>query len=104
MRLIDADAFEVFLYKRREGYADCFDNGVIFMLEQIDSAPTIDAEPVHSGRWIVKKTATGAPYTVCSYCNTSVKFNDEYGTVLMNLKGAHYCPNCGAKMIERRKK
>ena len=48
----------------------------------------------------MKKTSTGASYTVCSYCNTSVKYNDEYGTAIMNLKGANYCPNCGAKMDE----
>lgn len=46
MRLIDADEFAVFSYKGTEGYADCFDSGVIFTLEQIDNAPTIDAVPV----------------------------------------------------------
>ena len=48
----------------------------------------------------MKKTSAGASYTVCSHCNTSVKYNDEYGAVIMNLKGANYCPNCGAKMDE----
>ena len=59
-----------------------------------------DVAPVRHGRWIMKKTSTGAAYTVCSHCNASVKYNDEYGTVVMNLKGANYCPNCGARMDE----
>ena len=62
--------------------------------------PAADVAPVRHGRWIMKKTSTGAAYTVCSHCNASVKYNDEYGTVVMNLKGANYCPNCGAKMDE----
>ena len=57
--------------------------------------------PVRHGRWIMNKTSAGASYTVCSHCNASVKYNDEYGTVVMNLKGANYCPNCGAKMDGR---
>ena len=46
MRLIDADAFDAFSYKETEGYADCFDAGVLYVLEQIDNAPTIDAVTV----------------------------------------------------------
>ena len=62
------------------------------------SIPAADVAPVAHGHWIMKKTSAGASYTVCSHCNASVKYNDEYGTVVMNLKGANYCPNCGAKM------
>ena len=54
--------------------------------------------PVRHGHWIMKKTPAGASYTVCSHCNASVKYNDEYGTAVMNLKGANYCPNCGCRM------
>ena len=67
-------------------------------LDYIDSEPASDVAPVRHGRWIMKKTSAGSSYTVCSHCNASVKYNDEYGTVVMNLKGANYCPNCGAKM------
>lgn len=66
--------------------------------QRIQNVRSVDAEPVNHGHWVTKKTATGATYTVCSHCSTSVKYNDEYGTVVMNLKGANYCPNCGAKM------
>ena len=67
-------------------------------LKILNQFPSADVAPVTHGRWIVKKTSAGASYTVCSHCNVSVKFNDEHGTVIMNLKGANYCPNCGAKM------
>ena len=66
--------------------------------EKINEIPAAEVAPVRHGRWIMKKTSAGASYTVCSYCNASVKYNDEYGTVIMNLNGANYCPNCGAKM------
>ena len=68
------------------------------MRGDVIDAPAADVAPVQHGRWIMKKTSAGASYTVCSYCNASVKYNDEYGTVIMNLNGANYCPNCGAKM------
>ena len=70
------------------------------MCGEVIDAPAADVAPVVHGHWIIKKTSAGASYTVCSHCNASVKYNDEYGTVVMNLKGANYCPNCGAKMDE----
>ena len=70
------------------------------MLRAIDVQPAIDAKVIRHGRWVMKKTSAGTAYTICSHCNASVKYNDEYGTVVMNLKGANYCPNCGAKMDE----
>ena len=64
----------------------------------IKNMTAADVAPVRHGHWIMKKTSAGASYTVCSHCNTSVKYNDEYGTEVMNLKGANCCPNCGADM------
>lgn len=45
-RLIDADEFDVISYKETVGYTDCFDSGVLYVLELIDAAPEIDAVPV----------------------------------------------------------
>ena len=42
-RLIDADEFDVISYKKTVGYTDCFDSGVLYVLELIDAAPEIDA-------------------------------------------------------------
>ena len=72
--------------------------GIETVLEYAENLPAADVAPVRHGRWIMKKTSAGASYTICSHCNASVKYNDEYGTAIMNLKGANYCPNCGAKM------
>ena len=62
-------------------------------LEQIDSAPAIDAEPVRHGRWI-----NDCMEIVCSECKTV--YADEI--VFMNkdfkFENLPYCPNCGAKM------
>lgn len=67
-------------------------------IKKMPKSIIVDVTPIRHGHWIMKKTSVGASYTVCSHCNASVKYNDEYGTVVMNLKGANYCPNCGAKM------
>lgn len=85
-RLIDADAFEVFAYTHT---SDEFDDGVRFVLEKIDEAPTID--PVRHGGWVEFVNEDGYHDLRCSLCGeeqhvTFVKFN--------------YCPNCGARMEE----
>lgn len=67
-------------------------------IKKIPKGIIVDVSPVRHGHWIMKKTPAGASYTVCSHCNASVKYNDEYGTAVMNLKGANYCPNCGCRM------
>lgn len=84
MRLIDADAI---LY-----WED--DSGIKSMgyvrKGQIDSMPTIEAEPVKHGRWIDKEDPYGFFDTipVCSECGHTTKMREKY----------RYCPNCGAKM------
>ena len=88
-------------YIKREALRDAlYDADAITMngVKILNQFPSSDVEPVKHGRWIMKKTSAGASYTVCSHCNASVKYNDEYGTVIMNLNGANYCPNCGAEM------
>ena len=46
MRLIDADKFEAFMYQNDN---DDFDNGVQFVLEMIDKAPTVcDIEQIRA--------------------------------------------------------
>lgn len=74
-----------------------------YVLQIIDSAPTVDARPVVHGRWLdVKETEMYVPdkkYTVthtaetCSNCKVRIGF----------IGGKQYlydnqCPNCGAKM------
>lgn len=71
----------------------------------IDNQPTIEAEPVKHGRWVltdVKHVVTSRlegdiPQTLtCSLCGFKHEFSYKYGYSCI----WHYCPNCGAKMSE----
>lgn len=97
MRLIDADAFEVFSYSKDEMWSDSFDDGVQMVLEKIDQAPTIDAVPVKHGEW---KFCGDTGTTHCTACGWNIEecfydpnTNEPY----------YYCPNCGAKMDGKEK-
>ena len=80
-RYIDADAFEVVSLK---DVSDEFAEGVMFVLEQLDKAPTIKARPVVRGEW----EYMGFLVTKCSACKK----------VLHGMGGGNFCPNCGADM------
>lgn len=85
MRIIDADALAKRMqYLLRLGYRDAFD-----FLNEIDAAPTIEAEPVKHGRW---ESIEQRPHLVykCSECGDIW----SYGAVVY----CNYCPYCGAKM------
>lgn len=63
------------------------------------NAPAADVAPVVHGRWVVHKTATGRAYTLCSRCNSGLANYDKGGiSEPLEMRGAKYCPNCGAKM------
>ena len=79
--------------------------------EYVDEMPTIDAEPVRHGRWIIKKrhTVSRNPYmddnyyasATCSECDFCIHAeNASFGYPKLNT--TNYCPNCGADMRERR--
>lgn len=103
MRLIDADELDRAFTKAR-WYHDggmhhwgdrsnwCLRGEEVERL--ITEAPTIDAEPVKRGKWLI------TPYTdyddtyECSVCGNGWTFIE--GTPKEN--DANYCPNCGAKM------
>ena len=85
MRLIDADTLEKEICSgceyNKSKYANCDDCA-------IDNAPTIDAEPVKHGEWVVSRIGESTSWFVeCSKCN-----------VVMPPVNYTYCPNCGAKM------
>lgn len=54
----------------------------------IDNVPTIEAEPVRHGRWIVR-----GQDIYCSECNEEGLYN-PFGA----SKFSHFCPNCGVLM------
>lgn len=58
------------------------------LLNEINDAPTVDAEPVRHGHW--KKSQIYPYAVVCSRCGTVFEL------------GTSYCGECGAKMDEVR--
>lgn len=86
MRLIDADEFDVISYKETVGYTDCFDSGVLYVLELIDAAPEIDAVPV------VRCRDCAVPhnkYTGCPELNGLVTPPDFYCPFGERKEGSH---------------
>ncbi len=108
MRLIDADAFSVFLKDAviRQKYdrlnidntltaADVLQSVCAELdgtgLEGFKNAPTVDAVPVVHGRWVTDGMMMDCGeylMTRCTACGTPF----EYGYDMP------YCPQCGAKM------
>lgn len=99
MRLIDADELKK-IYEDWLSDCDGLDDegdrrGIATCIYALDDEPSIDAELVRHGRWIlIIESAT--PYEVeieeeCSLCGANVS---RYDTQPPN----RFCPNCGAKM------
>lgn len=99
MRLIDADKFDVFAYDDRgfefDTPSEAYAQGVEYVLEKIDEAPTVDAQEVKHGRWIEasNKSQVGKK---CSICGARIKYSEHFN-------GNHlYCHKCGARMDGKR--
>lgn len=65
----------------------------------IYNSPTVDAEPVRHGKWIVRIGAYHEEVIDCSVCGDSAWSLVPYENLVRSFK---YCPNCGAKMDERK--
>lgn len=97
MRLIDADKL---ILDSAVGFAMAFpkfDKSTITIMQKIHhvfqenilKSPTIEAEPVRHGKWLLD----GCCEIQCSCCDET--YSDE---IFMMRGGINYCPNCGAKM------
>lgn len=80
-RLIDADAID----KRYVPIAPVIEGDEVHyewvaFVEDINEQPTIDAEPVRHGKWVIEDG-----HVCCSECG---EISKEY----------NYCPHCGARM------
>lgn len=86
-RLIDADELRE-LYNEHifDTYSD-----YNFVIDTLDYMPTIDAEPVRHGKWRFVNCATGLRCQ-CSECLHWVDAGAD----------KNYCPECGARMDERK--
>ena len=98
MRLIDADKIVFEYSKLREigpfdiaGIVDCF-------AKQIQSAPTIDAEPVRHGRWEMVEDPWFSDVCKCTACGEEYVLEYVLEADTPSEYGYNYCPNCGAKM------
>ncbi len=114
-RLIDANAFKVFLEGVRQDYIEentfssDFAANVIETVQDnyLELAPTVDAVEVVHGRWVIEKrhTVSQKPYmddnyhahATCSECGFCIHSeNASFGYPKLNT--TNYCPNCGADM------
>ena len=103
-RLISADALKRKLCRRKNSITDTYgknDAWVICLnevLERIDNAPTIDAEPIKPGRWVWNKRL-GEWY--CSNCDRIMTpYIVENSEGEYEMAQPYYCGWCGAKMDE----
>ena len=85
MRLIDADALKSWIDcgHLRNPTELCFSE--LDLVRMLDKRPTIEAEPVRHGKWIVQDET----YTRC-FCSECKSGNHQ--------GHEKFCPNCGAKM------
>ena len=70
-----------------------------YIEEFIDNAPTIDAEPVRHGRWIMDDIGRHR----CSICSERLPFihcysEETYDEWYEEIEETLYCSHCGAKM------
>ena len=85
---------EILQHAKLPGYFDCAE-AVFWMMDKIEKAPSVDAEPVRHGRWDsfgVRTTDHKGRkrieyfFNACTACNQGA------------MKRTSFCPNCGAKM------
>jgi hypothetical protein len=82
------DAIEYLLYMKHDVQAKSpMDIALDTAIEALKQ-PTIEAEPVRHGRWIV-----GGQEIYCSECNGESLYN-AFGA----SKFSDFCPRCGARM------
>lgn len=87
--LIDRDALMELARNHIDGTVDCND---------IARFPTVDAEPVRRASWILERDEMRRIYTKCDNCKTCVCFTNYRNGMKVDMRGANYCPNCGAKL------
>ena len=103
--LIDREALLDELWKQRRNYqlmddtqtADKIMHGLYRAEQALKDAPTIDAVPVVHGEWVFQGTGGSMGTKTCSVCGYQ-----SWQSKLRMANMGNYCPNCGARMGERR--
>ena len=117
MRLIDADALELFIATVRKRLhldhtlSDILtrDSMLLNFQQYVHLQPTIDAVPAVRGEWVVDEcdTTDDVPSSSwidfhCSECNTDYGLEEgQYGWCRYKKIPYQYCPTCGAKMGDK---
>lgn len=98
MRLIDADAL-----KQTVGSYNpvkyTYEYGYVITVEDIDSAPTVDAVEREHGVWLRGSDIYGNKFMNCSQCHTDTDIPEMYDWEDVR-EMYHFCPFCGADMRE----
>ena len=106
MRLIDADALEVFVKTVRQGlYLDktlsdipTRDSMLLNFQQYVHLQPTISAVPVVRGEWILQgENEHDYETSLEEKCSLCGRYVYRYDTQPQD----NYCPNCGAKMEDK---
>lgn len=74
---------------------------LVVNVEDIDAAPTVEAQPVRHGRWIYDVNAMdwGIGGFRCSECDAVNKNLPSDNNIHVSwFVGSNYCPDCGSKM------
>lgn len=90
-RLIDADALIEAMTKFSNATGEDMTHGIFYA----HIAPTIEAEPVRHGKWIVWDEIIAGIYHTVSECSECGFTTDK-----MYREEMRYCTNCGARMDE----
>jgi len=69
--------------------------GLSIAKDILERTPTVDAEPVRHGTWIVEYEVKDGRSMRCSECQMVFWVGSG--------RNGNYCPNCGAKMDEQEK-
>ena len=108
MRLIDADKLEP-----TERYVGDEFVRIVYM-DDIDAMPTIEAEPIRYGKWVLKGVREPLPRDYPP-CYGEDEYDEETHSIIVKhwfcsecdydasnsfKPKDNYCPNCGAKMDE----
>ena len=89
MRLIDAEQFDFFGGSYKGYDRESYIAGAKAVLEKMDEAPTIDAQPVVHAYFKDEKIRPEVPTHYTGYCSNCGKFQ---------ISEVNYCCQCGAKM------
>lgn len=95
MRLIDADKLRLSYWVSPTSTVSTAGQYYFYSQDEVDNAPSIDAEPVRHGKWNDKRVAF---YRKCSECGATIKNTLSHVFLDYDIRDLHYCPNCGAKM------